>query len=844
MSVPTSSAAAPPVILPARLAGPLGWRAALRFKGRLTLSGAVIAIGVALGYAIHLVNAAAIDEFARGLRALSGTADLSIRGSRSGFDAAVFARVARLADVVVASPVVEVDVRVLSTRDTFTVIGVDALRASMIAPGLVGESAEPMDLFREDALFVTLALAAKLGRAAGDTITVQTGLAERTLRIAGLLGPQAPEGLVGVMDIAAAQLIAGSPSRISRIDVRLRTGASVEQAVASITADLPPGVAIERPEAAQATAARLSRAYRINLTVLALVALFTGSLLVFATEALAAARRRAELALLRVLGMTERELLARLLRESLVLGAIGSAAGLLLGAVAASVVVRYVGPDLGAGFFRGVRPTLALAVAPAALFFLCGIAAAVLGALLPALEASRATPASALKAGSAAMRYRVLSNAWPALALLGLAIVLVQLPPVSELPIAGYAAIGCGLLGTIAAMPAFCVLLLRVAPRPRAPSAWLARQRLARTPVEVAISLAPMVAAVSLTVSMVIMVASFRDSLITWLDRLLPADLYVRTGMGVDSAFLGPDDQARIAATPGVRRVEFLRADSVVLDPHRPRVTLLARDLDQRTVAERLPLLSRAEAPADALPVWVSEVASGLYDLRAGERFDLALADRRTRAFVAGVWRDYGRMQGAIVIERARYVALTGDRRANDAALWLADGAAGRAVPAALEWLSGRADFLTPGEIKALSVRVFDRTFAVTYGLEAVAILIGMAGLSAGVAASVTARRREFGVLRHLGMTRGHIVAMLASEGAAAGLLGVLIGCLAGWLVSLVLVHVVNRQSFHWSMELQIPVVPIIAFGLVLVALAAVVAVSSGAQAMRGDAVRAVRDDW
>ena len=149
---------------------------------------------------------------------------------------------------------------------------------------------------------------------------------------------------------------------------------------------------------------------------------------------------------------------------------------------------------------------------------------------------------------------------------------------------------------------------------------------------------------------------------------------------------------------------------------------------------------------------------------------------------VAGVFRDYARQHGAILIDRADYVALTGDRRVNDAALWLAPGATPAAAMEAMRALPGAGglDIALPGEIREVSLRIFDRSFAVTYAMEAVAVLVGLFGLSSSLGAIVLARRREFGVLRHLGLTRAQIGAMLAAEGGLLALLGALAGLAAG----------------------------------------------------------------
>jgi putative ABC transport system permease protein len=352
-----------------------------------------------------------------------------------------------------------------------------------------------------------------------------------------------------------------------------------------------------------------------------------------------------------------------------------------------------------------------------------------------------------------------------------------------------------------------------------------------------------------LMVSMAIMVASFRQSLDDWLVRVLPADLYVRSGTAGDSGYFSAGDQRKFADLPGVRRVEFLRVQSVLVDPAQPRIVVLARDLPADDPARALPLVEEgpARTAGDPPPVWVSEAMADLYGYRPGRQIRLPLAGRDVAFTVAGVWRDFARQQGSVVMERALYSTLTGDTTANDAALTFESGARSEDVRRELEaraGANGQLAFATPADIRAVSLHVFDRTFAVTYALEAAAVGLGLVGLSSSFGALVLARRREFGMLRHVGLTRRQIAGMLATEGLLVSGIGLLVGLALGWLMSLILIFVVNRQSFHWSMELHVPWFPLLALAIALLVLATATTLISARSAMGGDAVRAVKDDW
>ena len=818
----------------------------LQHKGRLALSVLAIALGVALGYAVQLINQAAINEFGAAVQTLSGEADLAVRGPRAGFDESLYPRIAALREVAVASPVLEVDARLPGRREPLQILGLDIFRAARIQPFLAAGESDRLDFLQPDRIFLSAAAAEWLGLKKGDALSVQVGLRVLSLRIAGVVAETRRQRFA-VIDIGAAQAIFGRSGYLNRIDLRLRPGVDPERLAARLQAELPAGTVAERPEADMERSGAPSRAYRVNLNVLALVALFTGGLLVFSAQALAVVRRRAQLALLRVLGVTRRGLVAMLLAEAAAVGALGAVAGIALGYAGAGAVLRHFGAELGGGYFRGLAPELMLDWPALILFFVLGVLAAVLGSLAPALEAAAAAPAAALKAGDEGRVFSRLQRAWPGLAVILAGAALTQAGPVRGLPLAGYFAIALLLVGTVMLMPRIAALVFRFAPvlGPRPVQLGLAQLRGA--PGQAGVSLAAIVASVSLMVSMAIMVASFRQSLEEWLERILPADLYLRTGPGSDTAYLSTADQQAIAGLPGIRRVEFLRIQRLTVEPDKPPVTLLARAVEAEGRVP--PLLGAAHPiePGDPPAVWVSEIAAAIYRWRPGSVIEIPLGGRRARFTVAGVWRDYARQQGAILMERYEYLRYTGDALANDAAVWLVPGADPDKVKRGIEArLAGGAniEMSGPKEIREVSLTIFDRTFAVTYALEAVSVVIALFGLSSSFGALVLARRREFGVLRHIGMTRRQIGVMLAGEGFLVSALGIAVGLALGWLISLVLINVVNPQSFHWGMELHMPWRLLAEFVTVMLTMATLTAIASGRQAMSSDAIRAVKEDW
>lgn len=825
------------------------WRS---HRGRALVAVLTIALGVGLGYAVQLINGAAFNEFSAAARSLSGQADLQVRGAQPFIDEQIYPRLATHAGVAVASPVLEVDAAVPGKSAPLKLLGADVFRARRIAPDLIGVPSPqaPLDVLANDAIFLSSAAQTWLGARNGAPVELQNGTAPVTLRMAGGIARTRPGQRIAVMDIAAVQAHFALAGKLSRVDLQLARGVDREAFRQTLQRELGARFVVTETSDVESRTDRLSRAYRINMNVLALVALFTGAFLVFSTQAAGVVRRRAQFALLRVLGLTRAALVRQIMVEGALLGVAGGVLGIALGFTVAALALRFFGSDLGGGYFPGVEPRVAFEPVASGIFLALGIGVALAGTLAPALEAARTRPAPALKAGSEEAALTPLGTPWPALACLVLGAALTQAPPLFETPIAGYVAVALLLVGGIALMPRLTASAFRRAPRSRSAVATLALARLANAPGQASIAMGGVLSSFTLIVAMAIMVTSFRVSVEDWLAHLLSADLYVRMAAGGDTGGLAPAQQAQLAAADGVAHAAFTRTSKLTLDAAKPPVVLIARELDAADPGATLQMTGAVLPPstwrADETPVWASEAMADLYGYRVGERVTLPVGGADARCVVAGIWRDYVRQTGALQMRVGDYRRLTGDLTATDIAITLRAGSSAAQVIGALKRLpfGGTLEFSQPGEIRARTLTIFDRSFAVTYLLEAVAIVIGLFGVGATFSMQTLARAREFGMLRHVGVTRAQILALLASEAGWLTLLGIALGCLLGFAISLILVFVVNPQSFHWSMSLHVPWTPIAVIACVMLASSCATAVLSGRRAVSVDAVRAVREDW
>jgi putative ABC transport system permease protein len=337
-----------------------------------------VMLGVALAFSVHLINASALAEFSQAVRAVNGQPDLELRAVQGSFDENLYARVANSPQVAMASPVLEITTYALddkgdpTQRQLLRIIGIDALAVASVAPALMpvpSKGADRMTIFAPGTVFLNPAARQVF---ATRQLQLQDGLQLRRVTVAGSVN--AGGGPLAVMDIAAAQDLFGRGGQLSRIDVRLRAGVDTRRFIESL--QLPTGLSASAPGDAAERVSNLSRAYRVNLTVLALVALFTGAFLVFSVLSLSVAKRAQQFALLGVLGLTGRERLQLVLIESLALGLVGSLAGIALGTGLAALALRLLGGDLGGGYFAGVAPALQWSSRAALTYGALGMAAA------------------------------------------------------------------------------------------------------------------------------------------------------------------------------------------------------------------------------------------------------------------------------------------------------------------------------------------------------------------------------------------------------------------------------------------------------------------------------------
>lgn len=792
-----------------------------------------VALGVAIGLAIDLANATAVASFQTSVNVVSNKVNLQVLGVGRGFDERAIMRVQRIPGVTYASPTIE-DALTVGARagDPFSgeilrVLGVDLLRplpgdalASAASPGSVPQaSADPWVLVNGHGAFVSAAVAERLRWRTGQTVHALAGDRDVTLRVAGII----PRGTVGIdssvvfVDVATAQELFGKIGLLDRIDLIVDPArlAGVQRAVAAV---IPPGARAVEPKTRTDEIARMLQSFRLNLEALAYVALLVGMFLIYNTVAISVVQRRPEVGTVRALGATRGAVFRTFVGEGVLVGVLGSLLGLVVGAVLATFSVAAVSRTVDTLYIGSHADRVAYDPVLFVKAFVLGVVASVVAAAFPALDAASTPPAITMRAqGFETRRPRFAPRAAVAgLVLLALAWACTRAPAIDGVPLFGYASGLLIIFGGSACVPLAVTGLARAGTTlaARRPTLALAAANLGGAPLRTSVAVASLVIAIAMMVSVAVLVSSFRTTVVAWADDTLRADLFIRP-LGLSDASADARFSAgvagRVAAVPGVAAVDTFRGLEL---PFRGRVTNLGvTDLSTLAAHRRLRLLDAGDVAALAhslagtRTVLVSEPFATKFGVGAGDRIVLPTPSGSIAFTVAAVYNDYSSDAGVVLLDVRTYRRLFRDDSVNSIAVTAVPGSdlprLRTAVVRALSPL--RVDVETNRELRELVVQIFDRTFAITYALDVIAIAIAVMGVVSTLFALVLERRREFGLLRYLGVTARGVRMTVLAEAAGIGLLGGVLGVGVGMLLALLLIFVINRQAFGWLIELYVP---------------------------------------
>jgi putative ABC transport system permease protein len=784
---------------------------------RVVLTVFAVALGVGVVLAMEMAGSAAAGSFRSSLETLAGKADFEVTAV-GGVPEEVFARLVAVPYPIRVSPRIEDFAAVQPAGEVVPVVGLDLVAEAFShanttsTPWTQGEKVE-------DAVWVGSAL----GKRPGETIRLALNDSAANYKVAGILpdvpgSPQARNAVI--MDIALAQKALGRQGRLDRVLIEVPQTPALQEWEQILRQDLPAGVRLERYGSRSNENRRMLEAFRWNLRINSYVGLVVGAFLIYNTISVSVVRRRGEIGILRALGATRGAVLALFLAEAGVFGLAGALLGLPLGRVMATGAVRLVGATVESLYVSSQPAPLSLSADAVALALCLGLAAALFSAFAPAREAAGVPPVEAMAPGRREYEARVHKTRD---LVLGIVVALAaaaasRLPPVGGKPLFGYLAALLLVVASALATPAVVSTVMAASAgtlrRLLGVEALLASRSLGASLRRTSVLVGALSTAAAMMVSVGIMVGSFRQTMMVWMDHQLQADLYVSPALppaGDRHPTLSSDVPDRVAAVPGVAEVDRFRAYSISYQGL--PATLAGGESRMIARAGRLRFLSGDAAeivtrlPSGDFAV-ISEPFANKHQVGTGDTLRLPLG-REVHAFrILGVFYDYGNERGMIVMDRATLLKYLPDPAASSLAVFLAPGADAAAVRSAVvRAVTGRqVTVFLNRELRAEAVRIFDRTFAITYALEAVAILVAVMGIAGALLALVIDRRREFGLLRFLGASSGQIRRLILFEAGLLGLLANFAGLALGAVLSLILVFVINKQSFGWTIQFHWPV--------------------------------------
>ncbi|HEX4772000.1 MAG TPA: FtsX-like permease family protein [Bryobacteraceae bacterium] len=794
---------------------------------RAALTCFAVALGVAVIVAIDLAGKSAASSFHSSLETLAGKNDLAITAT-AGVDELVLGQLAQLPYPFELTPRIEDFATVDGRGAAIPFFGLDLV-------GMTNQTALPSALQWKqpqqspDADAIPLWVTTGLRLPVGKHIRLLINSQLQEFVIAGNLPAQKYGGDqqdLFITDIGYAQIATGKAGKLDRIYVKTPANGSLSHWRAVLSARLPAGTIVSPQGAATDQNRKMLSAFRWNLRALSYVAVLVGGFLIYNTISISVVRRRADIGVVRALGGTRAELLWAFLLEALLFAGIGGGFGVLLGRVMAVGAASLVGSTVESLYVTNVPAPVHLSLGSVANGVAIGVGVSLLAALAPASEAARVSPIEAVARG----RWEFVNTQrsrwlWRfALGLLVLSAVFTKTPPVMGAPAFGYAAVLLLVMGTSLLIPniiswsaagftAFLQRLLGV-------EAVLAMQSLRSSLGRTAVLTAALATAVAMAAAVGIMVGSFRETVEVWLNSELTADFYLRPP-GSAAADRHPTMSAAIADAleriPGVAAVDRFRAYPITYEglpatfaggeAAKPKGRGAIRFLPGENTAEILSKLNTGDYAV------VSEPFANKHNVRPGSELRLPLGGAIRRFQVLGVYYDYSTERGFIVVDRSTLLKYLPDPAASNVAVYLEPHADASAVRRSINQALGGQSVLvfSNGSLRRGAITLFDQTFRITYALELVAVIVAVLGIAGALLALVIDRRREFALLRFLGASQPQIRRIILCEAGLLGLLANGIGIVLGTLLSLILIFVINKQSFGWTIQFHWPVALVLA---------------------------------
>jgi len=807
-------------------------------KGRTFLSALGIALGVGVFISVQIAIYTAIESFNATVDHVSGKANLQVVSFGRGFPEEVYLNVKKLLGVKAATPIIQFLPKIDDPiGEPLYLLGIDVFSDQQFRDYEFLEANEEDFNFLRDpkAIAITEKLANRHGLKKGDRLSLVAGSKKIDLTITNLLKMEGPakslEGNFGLMDIASAQEALEKLGLIDRIDLIIDKSFPFDLVQKELKRVIPPGIEVRRSDTRSGQIEKMVSAFHLNLTALSLVSLMVGMFLIYNVISVSVIQRRREIGILRSLGISRSQLLRLFICEAGLIGFLGSLVGIGFGLGLAKVMLYFVSRTITALYILVKADHLV--VPPSVLFigFGMGLFVSILSSIGPAKEASRIPPTEALSLGTLETKVKIhLKN----LNLIGFSLLILSLlfalqKPIYQRPIFGFLAALLILIGVSFMIPTVVFLLNRLL------SVFLhfffgvegklANRYLHGSMVRTVITIAALMTALSMLISISIMILSFRKTVGLWVEQSLNGDVFIFPGsysITGYSALLPIEVSRDLPSLHGVKAVDSFRALEV---EYQGQPTLIASVDGQVFLNMKVIRFTRGDPQAilrqfaAGQSILVTESFSLRHQVQAGNRLRLHTPQGEKEFFISGVFYDYSTDWGMILIEKRLFQSLWKDETIHSAGIYLKEGVSLEAFKEAFRErysIPYRLFLVSHRELRHEILKIFDQTFAITYSLEWIAIIVAILGIINSLNALMIERRRDIGILRAVGGFRRQIEKTILIEAGMIGFFSLILGLLCGFILSILLIYVINKQSFGWTIQFSIPLWSLIETGLIV----------------------------
>jgi putative ABC transport system permease protein len=771
---------------------------------RTALTVFAVALGVAVVVAIDLAGQAAAGSFHSSLDSLIGKSDLLITAT-GGLDEKLLGKLSALPYAFDFAPRIEDFATLDGKGEALPFIGLD-----LIGHGVIDDKSNPFSIANP------VWVGRRLGLKPGASIRLLIDDSFHTFNVAGV-----DEQNAIIADIGLAQQVTGKVGKLDSIDVRIPPTGSFDRWRRLLEREVPASASVAPQGSRTDENRKMLSAFRWNLRVLSYIALIVGAFLIYNTISISVVRRRSEIGILRALGATRSRIAGGFLAEAGFFAVGGSALGLLLGRFMALGAVKLIGNTVQSLYVSSEPAPIHLTAEAIAAGVGLGVIISLLAALTPAFEAASVAPVEAMARGrnEYLLEQRSHKTIWWAALMFVTAACFSQLPPVHRLPLFAYLAVLLLIASTAAAIPnlvgLFAVTTSRAAEKLLGVEALLAMRSLRASLGRTSVLAAALTTAVAITASVGIMVGSFRETVRVWINNELQADFYLRPAGGA-AADRHPTMSVTIASQieklPGVTSVDRFRAYPIYYQGLPATLAGGENAVGIRFLPgeNRQQILSKLPRGDYAV---VSEPFASKHGVHVGSNISLPLAGGIHSFTVLGIYYDYSTERGFIVLDRRILLKYLPDPSLSNLAVYISDVANASHIRRAIDEIIGphRIMVFANNTLRRGAIEVFDRTFRVTYALEAVAIVVAVMGIAGALLAMVIDRRREFALLRFLGAAQPQVRRIILCEAGLLGLFSNGLGLVLGTLLSLILIFVINKQSFGWTIQFHWPIAMLLA---------------------------------